>query len=690
MRHLFLTFFLYLICTALSASVVDSLRNIMNSKQPDIVIAQAYADYALQLHAVYPDSSLIYSEKAIKIGTRLNSKIVLISALNAKSAAMWKLGKLDSSIIFLHQLLEIQLTTTDSAAIAATYRNIGGLNMEMKRYEIAMEWFYKSLAIFEQLKQPLNQARVYQTIGIIYKAKQEYESAIVYWQRALRIFDEYNDIENKVYAINNIASVYTLQNQYDKAIALFKPAVEMSKTINDKSAYITIISNLSNLYFLKKDYVEAEKYYRDGMSKVNEFGFKVLKLNLLYTKSRIDSAQNHMESALFHYQQICALKDSIYNEKNLTVYNEMEERYNKRIAEEEQKNWKLQKLAWEANNNRQKIIIIAISIALIISLLISIYILRSARIIKMKNELLQQKSIEIVTREEIISNINNELHQKSLEIDDKNYRLELKNMELEQHKKNLESKILERTIELEKAKEIAEKNHKIKTAFLTNISHEIRTPTNAIIGLSAYLTGLSVCDEQRDTLQTIQKNTFLLLNIINKITDMSMLDSGQIIVRKDTFKVKKLVEELYREYSLYDIANQETAIGVQLKYAVNLENEEYEIYSDRQLIKQILSNLLENALKFTNSGFVEIGVFQEDSSKNIVLFVKDSGLGINKRNFNSIFEPYWKLQDNNQKFYHGLGIGLAIVKKIATLLNIEIIVESEENKGSEFKIVIKN
>ena len=236
--------------------------------------------------------------------------------------------------------------------------------------------------------------------------------------------------------------------------------------------------------------------------------------------------------------------------------------------------------------------------------------------------------------------------------------------------------------ELILAKEKAEESDRLKSAFLTNMSHEIRTPLNSIIGFSELLGDPSFDEQQKDEFrQTIVDNGNNLLFIISDIMDFSMLEAGQMKIRKELISVRKLLTELQNDFSKK--ANQK---GIEFRIALSQNTPDVQIESDLYRIRQIFNNLIGNALKFTLKGYIEIGYQVEN---NIVTFhTKDTGIGIDSAYHQSIFERFRQIDLAKTRKYGGNGLGLAISKNLVELLGGTIWVESEPDKFSNFIFTI--
>lgn len=238
--------------------------------------------------------------------------------------------------------------------------------------------------------------------------------------------------------------------------------------------------------------------------------------------------------------------------------------------------------------------------------------------------------------------------------------------------------LLER--KLVKAKQKAEESDRLKSAFLANLSHEIRTPMNGIVGFAELLQydGLTP-DDRREYIRLIHQSSSQLLNIINDIIDISKIESGQIEVRANYYDLNSLMRGL-KEFFADKAA--EKGIGIA---CIADGSDELEMYSDDVKMRQVLTNLISNAIKFTAVGAVEFGYILRGDA--VEVFVKDSGTGIDSDSLELIFDRFWQAKDVDVK-KGGTGLGLAITKAYVELLGGHIQVASELGVGTRFSFTV--
>ena len=250
-----------------------------------------------------------------------------------------------------------------------------------------------------------------------------------------------------------------------------------------------------------------------------------------------------------------------------------------------------------------------------------------------------------------------------------NTELELMNIEL----KETNTKLVE-------AKNRAEESDKLKSAFLANVSHEIRTPLNSIIGFSNLLEMSNLKDSEKEYLGYIKKGGEVLLHLIEDIIDISKIEVEKLSISKREFSIQQMLTDFFEYYQSYKSFRFQK--NVEFQYAPELSDSDIIVFTDEARLRQILINLIDNAFKFTDSGYVKLGYSINGNFCKIS--VEDSGIGIPSEKFDEVFQSFTKLEHGRSRIYEGTGLGLAIVKKLISLLGGEIWLESELGKGTVF------
>ena len=231
------------------------------------------------------------------------------------------------------------------------------------------------------------------------------------------------------------------------------------------------------------------------------------------------------------------------------------------------------------------------------------------------------------------------------------------------------------------AKQKAEESDKLKSAFLANMSHEIRTPMNSIIGFSELLakTG-GLTGTKAKYLDLIVSSGKSLLNLINDIIDISKIEAGQLKIKPKKAALNPMMNEIY--ISQYQINNIKEK-GIEFVMKNSVESDEFLIETDPFRFKQIINNLITNAMKFTDKGFIEFG-YKFNTPQELLFYVKDTGSGMPADKLNVIFERFGQIEQSGDRNQQGTGLGLAISKKLVELLGGKMWVESAEGQGSTF------
>lgn len=235
---------------------------------------------------------------------------------------------------------------------------------------------------------------------------------------------------------------------------------------------------------------------------------------------------------------------------------------------------------------------------------------------------------------------------------------------------------------LERAKQRAEESDILKSNFLANMSHEIRTPMNGILGFVQLLKG-EESEEKRDRyIDIVYHNGMMLVNLIDDIIDISKIDAGQLAINQAECNLDDLMFDVYTFFNEVKFKQEKEHINIRL---LNLNDDESNIlFTDGQRLRQVLVNLIGNALKFTDKGNVEFGYVNIHEKNKIQFFVRDSGIGIPEDKRDIIFERFRQVQEGSTRKYGGTGIGLYISKNIINLLGGDIWFDSKIGEGTTF------
>ncbi|MEL6131863.1 MAG: ATP-binding protein, partial [Bacteroidota bacterium] len=239
-------------------------------------------------------------------------------------------------------------------------------------------------------------------------------------------------------------------------------------------------------------------------------------------------------------------------------------------------------------------------------------------------------------------------------------------------------------LELRRAKELAEEMSRLKSNFLANMSHEIRTPLNGILGLLPVLEIEEDPEEVNFMIDMMQKSGQRLLNTLTGILELARLEAEEAEYKMEIIYLNDLVPEIFE-------ALQSATIGHDFEYQLFLAPSDTAVLADERLLSQILTNIIGNAIKFTQRGYVRVSVidkFHYNDHVYTAIRVEDTGVGIADESQNRIFDPFKQESEGTTRRFEGSGLGLSIAKKYTTMMGGDILLQSEKHKGSAFTVYL--
>jgi PAS domain S-box-containing protein len=699
-----------------SKQVFDILLQDYQTELTEIQLAEIKHTLGLnQIRFNNYDKAINNIQEALIIFEEEGLKNNIARALKDIGAIYYYLNNTNSALDYYQKSLIIYREVNDSDGIARSYNNIGLIFKEKGNYALALEYLNQSLEIKKTQKNLYGIANTIGNMGAVYMSKGQYDEAINYFNQALEIWQSLDYLIGITEVYNYLGDVYIKKGNYEKAIENLLKGRQISLEHNFKQRLIVNYELLSIAYFELKDF---EK------SIVNHRIYNLLKDSLYdaLTKQR-------MEEYLIRNENLKAENEIIAQDKKIlqqrfqiililvillaaAVFLVLLIRQNKLIRKKSKKVLNINKeLDERVQQKTSELRISQFSIDMAVDSIF--WMKRNGRFLYVnhsacsmlgysKTELLGMSVFDIVPEfsQDLWQEYWQQLKKKGSYVIQLYFKTKLGHdipveaafnfQEFEGEELNFvfSRNIAERKLTEEKlksAKEKAERSDKLKSAFLANMSHEIRTPMNAIIGFINLLGDPDITQSQKDEIiQLAQSSSNDLLNIVNDIIDISKIEADELTINKSLCYVNRSLRDIYKLYQNHIELNEKE--DLKLKLSLEPDSDRIVIYTDFNRFKQIMNNLISNAIKFTEKGEIVIGYRQitKGGLKLLRFYVKDTGIGIPDLKQDIIFDRFNHLTDDRNKVYKGTGLGLAISKRLVDLLGGTIGIESEEGMGSEF------
>jgi len=681
-------------------SSLDTALSIINNNNISQLKPIVYKQYG-NIYILIQDYSIAkyYTGLAISFSQKETTKTNYINSIIILGKIFFYNNELDSSLYYFNKALILAKNTNNKNMLQKAYRKISEYYIQKKEY---------------------NKSNLY------------IDSSIIYCNELL--------LPNELAALKTFkAHIFSLKGDYQNSLTYNFQALELRNKVGHKVSICASLLNIGGNYTQLGDYKNAHSYLSQGLKIAkdqNIFSYLVYGYNKL---SVLNILEGNYKNALYFTNLKISYNDSIItkrtNEKVLFFRTQFELEKEKTIAE---------KVKLEKKNNEALFLIIttllSISIILLLSWLIYFFKKKNIEITKSRlnaeeNEmrfralhnasfggiaihdkgiildcnqglseitgytldkligmdglmLIAKDSQELVMRN-ILENYEKPYEAMGLRENGEVYPLRLEARMIPY--KGIDARVVEfrditerkkTELELIKAREKAEESDRLKSAFLTNMSHEIRTPMNGILGFITLLNQPNLQKTQIDQYSAIiNKSGNRLLNTINDIIDISKIEAGEMVVITNEISIDNMMDELYSFHS-----PEANLKGLSLHLEPLRNNEEVNIITDSDKLHGILTNLIKNAIKYTDRGNIIFGCLLKENF--IEFFVKDTGIGIPEDRAHAIFNRFEQADIEDRQVFEGSGLGLAIARAYVEMLGGEIFVESVEGKGSKFMFTL--
>jgi len=559
------------------------------------------------------------------------------------------------------------LKSNDLSVLAMTYNNLGLINLNQKNYNKAYDYFIKAKEIYQQLNDNIQLAYVINNLGIIYKNIKSYDKAIYYFRQSLELKNKFNDDRLLANIYENFAELYFDKKDYTNAINYFNKALELNKKFNDNINVIKELTSLAKIYCIQNNYAKTNDFLNNAEKYINKDIPKKILRDLIEVKALCFEKKGDYKTALEYTKQLKEIDNSLFNEQLVQKTIETEYLINTSSQENELTTLKIQyqtALKEYQNNLKYKYLLFFLLIVLFFTLVILFIRYR----LKQKSLLtIAQKNLEIEKINEELTCINEELDIKVKE----------RTNELLEEIKEKDKKI----IELEKQLNIAKEEKLLKEALIKSINQEIRTPLSSIIGLSEVLKERIKNVEQTNLIKFVDgivQSSNRLLDILNNFLDTESVEVTEIKPRFERCNINKIIK---KAGDLFTFKINEKKLSLTY-YLGDIPD----VYCDADLMLKVFIEIIDNSVKYTNKGKIEIYTSLTNDNK-VKISIKDTGIGIDEIHLAHIFDSE-SFSLGLKNTYTGNLIKLPTVKRIINLMNGQIEISSKKNYGTTVTIII--
>ncbi len=619
-------------------------------------------------------------EQMYDMGQKENDSALIAESLTRIALSFDNWEKYDSAYIYYSRALKHILHTGDKSRESLVRNNLGTIYLSWGNYGNALEQYLASLRLCELLSDSTGCSKALNNIGIIYYDWGEKEKSLKYYTQSYRIDSLLGDHLGQSQTLNNIAIIYDESNHDDKALRVYEHSLKLAEQAGDNYQIAVTNSNiggvyleaekynkaelfylktlkhyqmanstigiaecyilLGDLYLEKEEYNEALQYYRKSLDIVLPLNLSTVIMNAYSSMDKVYRKQGKFDSAYKYMNAYHRINDSIFTVENSNQIALLTNAYEVEKKDAEMELQKTKLAEQETQIYRQKLFVSILAGAFFLTMLLIVLLARQYRLrLKAWKKLIEKHEELLLNRQELLI-----------------------------------------------AKEKAEESDRLKSTFLVNLSHELRTPMNGIMGFTDLLRKGTATEEQQQTyLGYIAASGRQLLKVLNDIIDISAIETNQLKLSEEKCDLHRIFSDLYHFFQL-----EKKEMGkdhLTLRFINPEENPRIFIQCDKKRLAQVLHNLINNAIGFTSEGQVEFGY--ETKEENIVkMWVKDTGIGIERSKFDIIFERFRQVDDTTTRQHGGSGLGLAISKELILLMGGEIHVESDLGRGSTFTILL--
>jgi signal transduction histidine kinase/Tfp pilus assembly protein PilF len=696
--------------------LIDSLNNEKNNAERVRLLNAISWNYAV----IDFEKGILFGDSAFSLASKLNLKNEQGVALNNIGESMRFKGDISGSIEKHQRALNIFRLENNQSGLADTYRKLGISYFNISNFSKSLENFNDALLIYESINDKNGVAKISGHMGILYGTLNEYDKALASFTTALNYTEKVGAKVESAIQYGNLAIIYEKQRDYTKALKYYAQAIQIFKEMNDQLNYYTNLGNLGLVYISLKNYSKAESainealsiaqqlkdeygvayqygslgilnykmaldegkikstaerdrlldnsisYFKSAVEKFDQLGVLDEQKNYLFQLASSYEAANDYRSALETYIKASELKDSIFAASTKKQIEELEVKQHLIIKE------KQVEILSKENQYNEIVLAALVGFLILLSGMLVFIVITFQK--KRKDNILLQKNIQM--REKVEKELR--INEAKLE----EYQLHLEKV-VDERTKDLLTEIAERRrAESESiiAKENAERSDRLKSEFLAQMTHEIRTPLTGILGQFSMLFSeeANLYPELRERFAEIKISSSRLIKTVESILKMAELTSGSYNYKKENFDLKDVLNQVVMNYK-------SKILSKGLRFNVSFEDSHFPVKLDRNSTFQILNNIVDNAYTYTEEGEIIINLIKINGLTAIE--IEDTGIGISESYFPYLYEPFIQEEGGYGRTFEGNGLGLALTKKYCDLNKIDINITSQKNVGTKVKLI---
>jgi signal transduction histidine kinase len=578
---------------------------------------------------------------------------------------------------------------------------------DAKDYENAVKYYNQSIELNKLISNYNGIAGINSNLGLIHFDMGKYEASYEYFRKTYQYRKEHNEKVPTISALINASVVLNKMERYDESVQVLEEAATMSREINDYAQMRSCYGMLSEAYTKAgntekaADYFQLYKTVHDALIKESEDRYSEANVRAQLAEKEKELAEKEKELAERENQYINSIlseKEKALEGMDSTNRQLLESKTNAELIIENlkvkdeisdlQKNE--MKIQLENEQIKSQLLVVVLCVSLVIVLVIGYFLWekkRTNRKLEQKNLLINQQKHELEAAFVEIKEKNEELLTYIQELAAVNEQLNRTQKALDDYQAQLEQLVIARTTKLRQALEKAQESDRFKAAFFANMSHEIRTPLSAILGLIQFIDDpLIGFEERKEMYDIINYNATQLLKMVDDIVTLSRIDSGLITIQPKETDIDSMLQDIQAETEKMIMFAKKKNLEIIIEN--RLPDDMKSLFIDGKRIFRVLMLLVDNSVKYTDRGYVQVGIDVDQDERKLSFWVEDTGIGIERNYLGLIFKRFWKKGDSYTQEYRGLGIGLALCKELLDLMGGTIFVESTIDKGSTFSFTI--